>query len=119
MATIRVQREDFDAGAEAEGDDGGAVGGVEGGKRFVGEPAGDLDVFDEQPQQFLPDSVGPVGTPVTPVSIWRSDPQVHRDWLRTLSVRGAELDRLLREQIAVIQNADAAVLPVARDAVDY
>ena len=34
----------LDAGAEAEGDDGDAVGGVEGGEGFVGKPAGDFDV---------------------------------------------------------------------------
>ncbi|WP_432989906.1 hypothetical protein [Dactylosporangium sp. CA-233914] len=69
-----------------------------------------------QPQQFLLDPPAAPGAADEPVSIWRGDPRVHLDWQRTLSVRGAELDRLGHEQEAMLQSADAAVLPLARDA---
>jgi hypothetical protein len=69
-----------------------------------------------QPQQFVADPpAAPAGlTPAAP-SAWRAGQQVHLDWQRTLQVRAVELDRLQGDLQAVVQAAETAVLPVARD----
>ncbi len=69
-----------------------------------------------QPQQFVADPPpAPAGLAPAPPSAWRADQQMHLDWQRTLQVRAVELDRLQGDLQAVVQAAEAAVLPVARD----
>ncbi len=70
-----------------------------------------------QPAQFTVDPVDAVPDPLaTPRSAWRSDPRTHRDWLHTLEVRTSQARRLSEEYQAVLDAAEAAVLPAARDA---
>ncbi|MET7426682.1 hypothetical protein [Dactylosporangium sp. NPDC005555] len=62
-----------------------------------------------QPQQFT------AAAPAGDASVWRVDPRTHEVWLDTLRVRGTELDLHRRRAQAVVQAAEASVLPIARD----